>query len=268
MPAAMEQSLEAKEIEEEPLKPLRLEWADLTVKGSLRPINQDQVYTPSGPQLKNERGFLFLVADGFNPGGEVASHLAVDTIAEEYYADTEEDISASLIHAIEAANRIIYQKANEKRTLTGMGTTVVAAVVRGHELYVANVGDSRAYLIHDDKIEQITLDHNALAEALREGGLTLTLEQIGRHPDRSLLTRALGLRSQVEVDIFQRRLRQGDITVLCSDGLANLGEYVRDSEIKEVVKRHPPASAVKRLVKLAKDKGGRDDISVILIRAV
>ena len=247
------ESIPAETVEEGPseplLEPLKLQVAQLTVTGRSHRINEDrlEVCMPSALQLIDKRGNLFIVADGMggHNAGEIASRLAADTIVEEYYANTAEDIPASLTRAIEAANRAIYQQAGGNPAQRGMGTTVVAAAVRGRELHVANVGNSRAYLVHDKTIDQITLDH--------------TLSP----PQNHILTRALGPDRQVEVDIFQRKLGQGDIIVLCSDGLT---ECVRDGEIKKVVSKHSPQSAVKQLVRLAKDGGGWDDISVMVIK--
>ena len=245
-------------------EPLALEVAHGTETGRSHRVNQDCLvtYVPSDPQ-KHRRGNLFLVADGMgghNAGGS-ASRLAVDVTVEEYYADAEEEVSASLTHAIEAANEAICQQARENSALSNMGTTVVAAVVREQELHVANVGDSRAYLIRGEEIGQITLDHSWVAEEIRAG--RMTPDEARTHPQRNLLTRALGLGAQVEVDIFQRNLETGDIIVLCSDGLT---EYVKDGEIKETVNKYSSALATRRLVKLASDRGGSDDISVIVVK--
>ncbi|HEY68273.1 MAG TPA: Stp1/IreP family PP2C-type Ser/Thr phosphatase [Thermoflexia bacterium] len=245
---------------------LALEVSHLTQTGREHRVNQDclRVCMPSDPQQR-QRGNLFLVADGMGgrKAGAIASHLAADVIVERYYTDTKEDVSAGLIRAIEAANRAIHQQAEENPAQSNMGTTVVVAVIRGQELHVANVGDSRAYLIHDGEIGQITLDHSWVAEEVRAG--RMTPEEAREHPQRNLLTRGLGLDAQVEVDTFRRNLESGDIIVLCSDGLT---EYVEDDEIREVVtSEHSSAAlAVKRLVQMASDRGGADDISVIVVK--
>jgi len=245
---------------------LELEWDKKTGKGRSSPINQDcvEAYTPSVPQLKNQRGSLFIVADGMGGynAGEVASRMAVDTILDEYYADTEKGIPANLRCAIEKADREIFQQAGENpRPWERMGTTVVAAVVRGQELHVANVGDSRAYLIHGKEIKQITRDHTWVEDEVEAGGMTR--EQAEDYVGPNPLTRALGRDSHEAYILPQRKLERGDIIVLCSDGLTGC---VRDGEIKKVVSKCSPASAVKRLIKLAKDRGEEDDISVIVIR--
>ena len=268
-------------------EPLKLQWDKLTAVGCRRTGNEDSlgVCTPSVPRLRAQRGSLFIVADGMggHNAGEKASRLAVDTIIEEYYADASPPrpalsgveglggteggrIPASLTRAIEAANRVIYQQARENPAQAGMGTTVVAAAVRGQELHIANVGDSRAYLVRGERIKQLTLDDTWVAKQVKIGGMTP--EQAKTHPDRGLLTQALG-DPEVEVHLFQRRLREGDIILLCSDGLfePGEGEYVEDYEIKEVVSKHSPREAVKRLVRLANNRGGEDNISVIVIRA-
>ena len=247
-------------------EPLALEVAQLSEIGHRRRVNQDcvEAYVPSDPR-KNQRGSLFLVADGMggHNAGDTASHLAVAEIVGGYYANGNgvEDVSARLTRVIEAANKVIYQQARGNHTQSDMGTTVVAAVVRGQELHVANVGDSRAYLIRGGEIGQITLDHSWVAEQVRMGGMTP--EEAENHPQSNLLTRVLGLYAQVEVDVFQRKLEPGDSIVLCSDGLTGC---VKDDEIKEVVSECSPTSAVEQLVEWAVDGGSTDDISVVVIK--
>ena len=280
------ESIPAETVEELPserlLEPVELQVAELSVVGRVRTSNEDCVdlHMPSVPRLIARRGNLFIVADGMggHNAGEKASRLAVDTIIEEYYADASPPrpalsgveglggteggrIPASLTRAIEAANRVIYQQARENPAQAGMGTTVVAAAVRGQELHIANVGDSRAYFIHGGEIEQLTWDHSWVAEQVRAG--VLTPEQARNHPQRSLVTRSLGPDAGVEVDLFRRTLEEGDIILLCSDGLTG---HIEDAEIKEIASRHPPQSAVKRLVRLANARGGSDNISVIVVK--
>lgn len=242
---------------------LVLEAAQFTEMG-FHQVNQDslEICMPSDPP-KSRRGSLFIVADGMggHRAGDTASRLAVDAIVEGYYVDTGEDVPTSLKRVITAGNNAIYRQARDNPTQSNMGTTVVAAIVRNQELYVANVGDSRAYLIHAGEIGQITQDHSWVAEQVRGG--RMTPEEARHHPQNNLLTRVLGLDDRVEVDIFQRKLEPGDSIVLCSDGLSG---YVEDDEIKEVVNECSPASAVERLVEWASDGGSTDDISVIVIK--
>jgi serine/threonine protein phosphatase PrpC len=245
-------------------EPLALEVAPWTETGRIRSVNQDyvQVRMPSSAQ-DSQLGDLFVVADGMGgrSSGEVASQLAADMVVEKYYTDAKGDIPANLTFAIEAANKAICQRADEVPAHRGMGTTAVAAVVREQELYVANVGDSRAYLVHDAEIEQITLDHSWVEEEVQAG--RMTPEQAKDHPQRNLLTRVLGVDRRVDVDIFQRELKRGDIVVLCSDGLS---EYVEADELREEVSQQPAKLAVKQLAKLANDRGGSDNISVIIVK--
>lgn len=248
---------------------LELEVAWSTEPGRVRSANEDciQVSRASDPTKEGERGSLYIVADGMggHTAGEVASRLAVDVIFEEYYANThcnpQRQIPAALKQAIKKANQVIHEQANESRTQAGMGTTAVAAVISGQELHVANVGDSRAYLICDGMIEQITLDHSWVAEELRAG--RMTPEQARSHPQRSLLTRALGRDPDIEVDTFRRRVKKGDAILLCSDGLT---EYVQDYELREEVDRSSGALAVRNLAELAYHRGGADNISIIVIK--
>ena len=247
----------------EPEESLDLEAAAWTETGPVRSVNQDcvEVLTPLEPQHR-QKGCLFLVADGMGgyEGGEIASQLTSDVVTEEYYA-LNGDPGQALAQSIKLANQAVCREADRNPVWRGMGTTVVAAVVRGSRLHVANVGDSRAYLVRRGIIEQISWDHSWVAEMVREGGMTW--EQALDHPDRSLLTRAIGAGQQVEVDIFDRDLRKGDVIVLCSDGLT---EYVEDEEIEEEIRMSPPKSAVKRLARFASQRGGSDNISIVVVK--
>ncbi len=247
----------------EPIESLDLETATWTETGPVRSVNQDCVEAVVPPEPRqSQRGSLFVVADGMggHEGGEVASQLAADVIVEEYYALNGE-LAKDLSRSVKMANRAVCQKAERKPIWRGMGTTIVAAVVHGGDLYVANVGDSRAYLVRRSMIEQITWDHSFVAEEVRAG--RMTWEQTLDHPQRNLLTRAIGAGGRIDVDIFERKLRKGDVIVLCSDGLT---EYVTDEEIEEEVRMSPAGSAVKRLARFASQRGGSDNISIIVVK--
>lgn len=228
--------------------------------GHRRQINQDFVYlseTPVG-NLPN----IFIVADGMggHNAGEFASRYAVETIVEEVKASFERNPTIILSKAINKANTYIRQKAGEDRALMGMGTTIVIATCIGKYLEVANVGDSRLYLIND-RIEQVTIDHSLVEEMIQRGGIDR--KSARNHPDKNIITRALGARNTIEADFFNLELEAGDIVLLCSDGLTNM---VEDEEIRKILKSGGSLKErAEALVRMANDNGGKDNISVIII---
>ncbi len=226
-----------------------------------RKINEDQykIWEPDDAAQCKKKGTLYIVADGMggHQAGEVASHLAVSTIVERYYSDeySSLNIEESLVKAVEEANRAIYEEAQKDPARAGMGTTVVAAVIKGkNELYVAHVGDSRAYLIQGDrKIERITKDHSWVEREIEAGRLTRT--EAETHPRRHQITRSLGKRPKVKVDVKRKRISASDVVVLCSDGLT---DWVPEKEIETVVRSNPPEWAAKLLVALANQYAKKD----------
>jgi serine/threonine protein phosphatase PrpC len=245
---------------------LQLEYAQLTDVGRARPHNEDYVdhVVPTDPGQLVAKGSLFLVADGMGGhlAGEVASRGAVELVIAEYYADDSHDVPASLARAFRVANDELYHQAQADPAKGGMGTTLVAAAIVAHRVYIANVGDSRAYLIDRRGINQITEDHSWVEEQVRAG--LLTPEQARRHPQRNLVTRALGSKPAVEVDIFEGEVQAGELLLLCSDGLTG---RVSDAEIASIAREHSPREAAQRLIGLANDRGGNDNITALLIRA-
>ena len=229
----------------------------LTDKGQVRELNQDSIGTPERMEIADEllaqRGELLAVADGMggHAAGEVASQEAIDSLYTEYYGNPSSDLPRSLRRAVEKANARIHAQASSDEVMHGMGTTLVAAVIRGDRLIVANVGDSRAYIFREGVLRQISRDHSWVAETLAAG--LITEEQAKTHSYRNLITRALGQRPEVEVDLFQERLRAGDVLLLCSDGLTN---EVDDVRIAQVLSQGSPVEAVRSLVILAKRGGG------------
>ncbi|MGD9146195.1 MAG: Stp1/IreP family PP2C-type Ser/Thr phosphatase, partial [Anaerolineae bacterium] len=238
----------------------------LTDVGRARPHNEDYVefITPSDPEQLRNKGSLYLVADGMggHQAGEVASKGAVEIVISSYYGDTGYDAATSLERAFHTANKQLHIQSETDISKKGMGTTLVAAAILGRKVYVANVGDSRAYLINSNEITQITEDHSWVEEQVRAG--LLTPEQARRHPQRNLVTRALGSRPRVEVDIFEGEIGERDTLLLCSDGLTG---RIEDSEIAALVLDHPPKKAVRKLVALANERGGKDNITALLVSA-
>lgn len=228
--------------------------------GHRRQINQDFVYlseTPVG-NLPN----IFIVADGMggHNAGEFASRYAVETIVGEVKASFEKNPTIILGKAIDKANAYIRQKAGGDKAMMGMGTTIVIATCIGKYLEVANVGDSRLYLVND-RIEQVTIDHSLVEEMIQRGGIDR--KSARNHPDKNIITRALGARNTIEADFFNLELEAGDIVLLCSDGLTNM---VEDEDIRRILKSGGSLKErAETLVRMANDNGGKDNISVIII---
>lgn len=237
-----------------------LKTFSLTDIGKRRKINQDFVYTSEEPvgNLPN----LFIVADGMggHNAGDYASKATVQVMRREIEQCAETEPVTILKKAIEAANTAIRKKAAENPDFEGMGTTVVAATCIDKMLIVANVGDSRLYIVNKE-IKQITRDHSLVEEMVRMGGLAR--ENARNHPDKNIITRAVGAGDTVEPDFFKAQLADGDIVLMCSDGLTNMLE---DEEIR--MRLGGARDIVEKtldLVEAANENGGRDNISVILM---
>lgn len=235
---------------------LRIQAASATDVGNVRESNQDSFLIVDGA--------LFVVADGMggHVAGEVASHETIEAMRATYPAPGSiEDFR----QAVRQANAAIWKRGSEDPSFRGMGTTVTAvAVVDDDRLAVANVGDSRTYLLRDKQLLLLTRDHSFVQEAVRSGQLSRT--QAEGHPRRSQLTRALGVEADVEVDVNPIEPVAGDRLLLCSDGL---WDEVGDELIAMVLSgRTDPAEAASELVRWAKDAGGRDNITVIVLDVV
>lgn len=232
----------------------------LTDIGRKRQLNQDYIYLSENPigNLPN----VFIVADGMggHNAGDYASRLAVETVVEEIGASSDKNPVKILDNAIGRANTQLRKRAREDRSLRGMGTTLVAATCIDRCLVVANVGDSRLYVISDE-IRQITQDHSLVEEMVRMGGIDK--ETARNHPDKNIITRAVGARSDVEVDFFNVELQTGDMVLLCSDGLTNM---VEDEMICRILKGDGDLEdKVEDLMRTANQNGGKDNISMIVI---
>ena len=232
----------------------------LTDIGKKRKLSQDFVYTSERPvgNLPN----VFIVADGMggHKAGDIASRCTVETIVEEIGKCQETDPVRILRMAIEKANEKVRLLASEDENFAGMGTTVVVATCKGRELLVANVGDSRLYVV-GRQIRQITRDHSLVEEMVRLGGIDR--ETARNHPDKNIITRAIGATPSVDVDFFHVELQEDELILMCSDGLTNMLE---DEEIRMIL--HGQRDIVEKaeeLVKAANNNGGKDNIAVILI---
>lgn len=239
-----------------------LKTFSITDIGRKRKVNQDYVYTSEEPvgHLPN----LFIVADGMggHNAGDLASKVTVETMLREIEASPEQNPHKIFGKAINAANTCVHRLANENPDFEGMGTTVVAATCIGRYLQVANVGDSRLYVIGRE-IKQITRDHSLVEEMVRMGGLDRANAR--NHPDKNIITRAVGVSNSVEPDFFTVELNEGDMVLMCSDGLTNMLE---DEEIRMLLGgARDIVEKAQTLVKAANENGGKDNISVILIEA-
>jgi len=204
---------------------------------------------------------LFAIADGMGgaQAGEVASGLAAAALQE--HAGEHGSSEKRVVALIQEANRLVYERSKEDAALSGMGTTLTLALVGDARVAIGHVGDSRAYLIRDGVLEQITEDHSLVAELTRAG--KLSEEEAETHPQRSVITRALGTDPNVDVDAFTLDTRDGDVFMLCSDGLTSM---VEDEAIQEIVgkRRRNLERAARDLIKAANRSGGEDNITVIM----
>lgn len=227
--------------------------------GMIREVNQDFVFVSERPigSLPN----LLVVADGMggHKAGEYASKFAVEVVKQELAQSTEDNPEAMMKNAIISANQKLRETARGDSRFQGMGTTLVVATVIDRTLYFANVGDSRLYLLNED-IKQLSKDHSLVQEMVRLGGINQ--EEAKHHPDKNIITRAVGGREKVEVDFFEYRLKKGDIILMCTDGLSNM---VEDDEILRIVKNsRDVVEMVEQLIERAKNNGGNDNIGVVV----
>jgi len=230
----------------------------LTDRGPQKDVNEDCL-------LVDKSLGLYILADGMggHNAGEVASRLAVDVIAWEVWKGLQTDTKEErlLREAIEVANRTVLEKSLINPAWEEMGTTVVAALISGEDLFISHVGNSRAYLIGDGEIEQIAQDHTFVAEWLKEG--RITSHQARTHPQRHGLTEVVGVTDDVESDVAVLPWDGEKCLLLCSDGLTDMLE---DQEILEIVEsQDDPALACQKLVDAANKRGGKDNVSVILV---
>lgn len=249
-------------------KRLRLAAAELTDVGRRRERNQDNVihFVPTEDDVLERRGALFVVCDGMggHAAGEIASDIGVRTIREEYFREVgSEDVISALARAIRAANAAIFEHARDNASHSGMGTTCVVLALAGGRAYFANIGDSRAYLVRDGSMRQVTLDHSWVAEQVRAG--VLTEDQARTHSHRNVITRSLGTQPDITADLFIETMREGDRVLLCSDGLHG---YVPEAEIQRVVVEHDPEPGVHQLIDMANGNGGPDNITAVLVHLV
>lgn len=227
--------------------------------GKMRENNEDYVYRSNQDE---DLGNLFLVADGMGGtnAGEIASHTASKTLIQYCKENNPSEPLDLLVEGVIAANKAVYEKSLQGEQYAEMGTTMVVGKIEENKLYLAYVGDSRGYLLHQGRFIQLTTDHSYVMELVKTGNITL--EEAKIHPKRNLITRAVGVGMELEVDTVIAEVEDGDVVLLCTDGLTTM---VTDEEIKQILEQ--PLSLEEKgetLVALANEKGGQDNISVVL----
>ncbi|HPQ99920.1 MAG: Stp1/IreP family PP2C-type Ser/Thr phosphatase [Lewinellaceae bacterium] len=237
----------------------------LTDQGNIRTNNEDQVlfFRPTDPAQRQSKGYLAIVADGMggHAAGEVASALAVKLIKQHYYSAAMPPLEA-LSYAMTQANQSIFQEAERTEKRQGMGTTCTAVAILDQSLYLAHIGDSRAYLLHDNHLYQLTTDHTYIQDLLDAGKID-PMEAI-HHPQRNVLTKALGTQAERKADVFRAELpiHPGDQLLLCTDGLY---EYFTSEEMQQILTTNRLHEAAEKLIQEAKDRGGHDNVTVLLV---
>ena len=228
--------------------------------GRKRKINQDCIFSCEVPlgNLPN----LFIVADGMggHNAGDYASSYTVKAIEREVMINESTEPVKIIKEAIECANAEIFRKAEAEKDFQGMGTTAVVATIVDDIMYVANVGDSRLYVAGGSDLTQVTQDHSLIAEMVRLG--ELTPEEGRHHPDKNIITRAIGTSEEVRIDFFDMKLERGNQILMCSDGLTNM---VGDDRIFEILRGRDTDDVAQTLVDEANLNGGRDNIAVIVV---
>jgi protein phosphatase len=250
-------------------------WADTYLSahlisdvGKRRERNEDSCLmgAPRDIDLLDGCGFVFAVADGMGgaSAGEQASRLALTTFSEAFYRGAPTNLPERMRSSIEDANAKVYEASASDLELQGMGTTLTALSIVGDAAYVGQVGDSRVYLQRPDApLMQVTEDHSLVAEQVRAG--LITAEEARNHTMKNLITRAVGIKQEVEVDLFGVRLQKGDTLLLCSDGLCN---FVSDADIANALQLKTLRSAARLLIGKALEAGGNDNVSVAVVRVV
>mgnify|MGYP005809956323 FL=1 len=236
----------------------------ITDVGAVRNQNQDSYHI----ELLAEDMALGIVCDGMGgaKAGNVASQLAVETFLETAKAQPPEqwrnEPEALLHFAAEQANGAVHFRANVDADCRGMGTTMVAALVVGDRAYILNIGDSRCYLVRPEGITKVTRDHSVVEDLVARG--QITPEQARQHPQKNLITRALGAESRLRADLFRQPMSSGDALLLCSDGLSNM---VSDQELLyEVLHGGPAEDCCRRLLDIALSRGAPDNVTAVLLQ--
>jgi PPM family protein phosphatase len=244
-----------------------VQLASMSDIGCQRENNEDHLtyWEPAADEEFARKGRLAIVADGMggHEGGQEASRIAVDSIKEVFAETPNADVQSLLLTGFQIAHERILDYAAGHPELHGMGTTATAIVLLDHQLYYAHVGDSRLYLARGETISRLTHDHSYVGRLVQNG--VISAEEAETHPQRHILTAALGAGTEISPETPQHPvpLQKGDVLVLCTDGLWSL---LSDYEIHGIVTSNDPAGACRALIKLAKDRGGPDNITVQVLR--
>ena len=233
-----------------------------SVEGMQRKNNEDSIYVGNeNLPVKN----IFIVADGMggHNAGEVASGHAIEKFVEYVKENYDsENILDVLLEGVIAANKAVYDEAVSNENENGMGTTFTCACIENEKLYAVHVGDSRIYILKDEKLQQITNDHSFVMEMVKQG--RITLEEARVHPKRNIITRAVGTEETIDVDTIIKDLNERDVVLICSDGLSGM---VCDDEIERIIKENEDVNqCIEKLIDKANENGGKDNISAIIIR--
>jgi serine/threonine protein phosphatase PrpC len=236
-----------------------------SARGLIRPENEDSflLHVPDDKSVVRRKGILAAVADGVGggPAGKQASSLAVITVKESYYGDPTHDSARCLAMAFHEANHNIVEESSRSVGVQGMSTTCTAVVCKGNKGYVCHAGDSRAYFLRDKVLHQLTRDHSLVNEMIREG--IITPDEALHHPQRNVILKALGSSPRVEPDLCSFDIEHGDTVLLSSDGLHG---YVSDREISAILSEYSAEKAGPKLIELSLEKGGHDNVTVIILR--
>lgn len=234
--------------------------------GKIRDINQDAYY-----YIEDDKLPIFIVADGMggHKAGEVASNLAISTIIRHYESSKQKILNKEMFipqflnESVELANDNLIEEASGDDELKGMGTTVTMCLILDNEVYIGHVGDSRAYLLRNGELSQITQDHSLVGELLRIG--SITKDEAVNHPKKNIITRALGSNPKINVDVFNRELQNEDKIILCTDGLTNM---VTEEKILEILlSSEIPSAVCSTLVNISNEAGGIDNTTIMIIKA-
>ena len=230
--------------------------AGSSVIGMKRTNNEDAIYI-------DEQEQLYLVADGMGgcSAGEVASSTAISAFVKAMKETQDTEILDKMVGAIVHCNKAVFEKAKQDVIFMDMGTTLVAAVIENGKVFIVYVGDSRAYLFRKNQLKQLTTDHSYVMELVQSG--SITLQEVEVHPKRNIITRAIGIKEDVEADTVLEEVHSGEQILLCTDGLS--GMLSVEEMTKILSKNEPIQQKVEDLTALANEKGGLDNISLILI---
>lgn len=231
--------------------------------GRVRPTNQDRF--DYGTTIEKITWVVVCDGMGGTNGGDIASSMAVESIKNTITRDFSEDISHNEVEqflkkAINKANFEIFSRSQKEPELSGMGTTVVLLLIVKGKIHIAYVGDSRAYLVRNGEIQQLTEDHSMVQQLINDG--EITDEEAKDHPQKNIITRALGISKVVEVDYISEKKLEGDLIISCTDGLTN---YLDQNDLLTCVKNNNGDTLVDEMISMANERGGNDNITVVVV---